>query len=500
LPSAGYYYLRCDHTDFGQPSAKNRLIPDPENPNLLKLTFDVTKAWALAAGSPCELNLTPALNGWGSWHRNFSVPGDRLNHPSSAALVELPTGTAKTFRVYFPKTGRYTATLNLAQGTLSHGEGTLPPGAVAWEVPGIPVLGAQLPGESGPALYAIVRDGRTASTLARVDRATGNRLWTRGFTGSVSLSADCARADRVIAISDGQLTALNSVTGEVLWVTSNEGNSAPRYAWAGCPSPDTIITSAALGPDLWSFGAMNALDGTPRWAVRSLQWAEFKGLIASDASPRPSGALFEIRSSTALSTFMAYQVYAGAPTKIWQLRMSDHALATVVDPKQVYFQNSSSLRRTDAASGATLWTRVVDANARRWPDIRHNRVYIAGLNIIEQLSPSDGRTLWRFDSKTPSQEYWGTPLPSGDISVLPSYNQSTPTTRARLVSGGGGGRAGGSIIFDVNYPEYSLLNEYFGAYYIESRDALPPRRAKHRRDALEDRARRASVTTLRRLR
>jgi len=112
--SSGYYYLRCNGTSWGVDSA-SRLSGTG---NQLSVTVHVTEAWMVQNGDNCQLTMTDQLNGWGTTVTSYGLSGTSLLVAPGTATV---APSQAQFAIRYPHTGDFTATLDLANNSLTVG-------------------------------------------------------------------------------------------------------------------------------------------------------------------------------------------------------------------------------------------------------------------------------------------------------------------------------------------------------------------------------------------
>jgi hypothetical protein len=120
-----FLYFRCTSTSWSA-DASNRM-QSTADPNVVRLTYQVTQPWMVTSGEPCIFTRTNQLNGWGTSQASFSktAPSTPLLVPGGGSLVS----SSSNFTVRYPALGTFTITVNWAQKTFSIAAGTGVPAA-----------------------------------------------------------------------------------------------------------------------------------------------------------------------------------------------------------------------------------------------------------------------------------------------------------------------------------------------------------------------------------
>ncbi len=120
VDSGSYLYLRCNATGWGVDS-RNRMVPGSAS-ELLAIDYEVGLPWMITGSDTCTFVTTNQLDAWGTRQTFFDKGGSQLLEvpPTGAGYGQLlvsPPGNDYHFGVRYPELGRYTATVNLANGT-----------------------------------------------------------------------------------------------------------------------------------------------------------------------------------------------------------------------------------------------------------------------------------------------------------------------------------------------------------------------------------------------
>jgi|GEM_PF-4877669 len=116
LGEGEHLYLLCNSTGWS-PNTLNELSPTNEADEF-EVSFEVSQSWMVGGGSDnCQLAVTNQAAGWGSENAQFGLAEGPLGVPGTGGLAPWAS-----ISLSYPELGRYTATVNWREGTLSVAE------------------------------------------------------------------------------------------------------------------------------------------------------------------------------------------------------------------------------------------------------------------------------------------------------------------------------------------------------------------------------------------
>ncbi len=110
-----FLYFRCNATGFDA-SSTNRLS-DADDDGLFTVDFDVNQSWMVTGGDQCVVTRTNSASGWGTESATFGSATSNVVTPPAQWSIGAVDSTPATVR--YPALGRYRATVNWEEGTVS---------------------------------------------------------------------------------------------------------------------------------------------------------------------------------------------------------------------------------------------------------------------------------------------------------------------------------------------------------------------------------------------
>jgi outer membrane protein assembly factor BamB len=326
-------------------------------------------------GDPCDLVETNAANGWGTAQQFYQVPTGAMASGQTRGLVERAASSSERFRITYPKTGRYEALFDVEHRTLTVRDASgSTSGDLVWSVMG---AGARTnTGELYLRSQVRAESGLWYDTLARLDPATGRRLWTHDFVNYPSVT--CARPS-VLVVSQSYpkaVVGLDPTTGARQW--TREDASAPAYSNPGtnCGVPDLTIVERGDGRGL--MGLRN--DGTALWdrVTEASTRIDYSSANAVIATVFPSGA----------SPFVLALDPATGNVR-WR---TEGASFSPDNQGQPYFVSGDEMKRRDLVTGATVWS--YDKTGQSLVASNADTLYFRAEAGIIAVSKSSGQKLF----------------------------------------------------------------------------------------------------------
>ena len=116
-----YLYLTCNATSW-QPNNTSR-VQSTSDPTVFTVDIDVRQSYMVSGNDDCQLTLTNQKDGWGTSQTRYTTRDTTvLNVPGSSRLLTSTTH----FGIKYPALGRYRATINWQQGTMSVAAAPIP--------------------------------------------------------------------------------------------------------------------------------------------------------------------------------------------------------------------------------------------------------------------------------------------------------------------------------------------------------------------------------------
>jgi hypothetical protein len=109
-----FLYLTCNATGW-QPNSVTRL-QGTSDPAVFSVDIDVREPYMVSGNDNCQLLLTNQRDGWGTSQARYTTRDTTLLRVPGASRLQL---SSTQFGVKYPALGRYRATINWQQGTLS---------------------------------------------------------------------------------------------------------------------------------------------------------------------------------------------------------------------------------------------------------------------------------------------------------------------------------------------------------------------------------------------
>lgn len=207
------------------------------------------------------------------------------------------------------------------------------------------------------------------STLYRIDKVTGGKLWERSFLNYYApLSID---SDRIFVSSrnNDHLYAINKETGLADWSyrLSNSTGAAPNIK----TNPLIVNSDIFFGDNIGRFYSFDKNTGTENWSVNAGQFNSFYS--------SPTQFNESIITGT-YSTLYSYNINSGAI--IWEYEPTGGLLETspYIYNDKVYIgiskNGSGELLCLNATNGSVIWRYALENNTTSSPIVFEDIVYI----------------------------------------------------------------------------------------------------------------------------
>ena len=211
-----------------------------------------------------------------------------------------------------------------------------------------------------------------------LDAATGEQIWN--FSDSYSCSSPAVVNGVFYARSTGTVTALNSLTGSVIWRISLSGN--------GGGSPIVVDDTVYISESGYVY-ALHAQNGTLRWS-RDLQH-----MSNTYNSPAVANGILYISCNSDL--FYALDAETGTP--IWNYTISPSSLSTPAVSNGIVYIGSghNGVFALNANTGAKIWNYPTSPGMYSSVAVAGGNVYLAGNDgIMYALDAATGAKLWSY--------------------------------------------------------------------------------------------------------
>ena len=231
--------------------------------------------------------------------------------------------------------------------------------------------------------------------LARIDRKTGQDIWTHGSTHSIHANASCNVSDKVFIVANDTFEALDPLDGSAVWTVPGVDDSASFYCEPGFDS--LILTSG------YQNTVVRIIDKT----TGELKW-RFEAGGAVSYTTKDDQNIYLQKFEDGVPTVIALNQSSGRMLWSRTLNGGDWSFNDVNG--HIYIGSKNSYQRLDRANGGTLWTASGDGSE----EYLGLQTFKTGVVFTQQ-----GRHIRRLDGETGSV-LWDYTLPPGEDGVAPN--------------------------------------------------------------------------------
>jgi outer membrane protein assembly factor BamB len=212
----------------------------------------------------------------------------------------------------------------------------------------------------------------------------GSLLWRNSNANYVNLSLSTTDSSMIFVASQGQLSALNTSNGAVLWHLTTKDNSS------GVPLEvnGVVYFSSSIDNGHGTFYALRASDGRSIWQTTTSGYTympvEINGVIYINS---PGGTLVALRASDG--------------HQLWKRALDATFIQSPLLDNGVLYIMTTKILEPPAAHSASPLQELTDIGALLWNTLQnvpavHRMPQKEGISSIYAIRASDGAVLWHF--------------------------------------------------------------------------------------------------------